>query len=307
MALDILDRTSGDLADAMLPALAPGDARWEHLVGSLRLALALGSKKKTSPPPSNATLYLSDKIVKVTLATTGKRSKNSVAIVVFLRDITAETEGWRARDEALNAISERLRTPMAAISSYSDLLLSESVGLITTDQRRYLKRVRQGVGKMEDDLVRFVSQPSPIIAPGTSLQIDIADAIREAVETAREELSETGVQLNASVPQHLPAVQILPEQVTKIVCDLLSRAGVHAQQGETIELATVVREESDQPAYLEVVINDKTPHPNDVEALENDADLKTIAKAVAYQGGRVWTDVDYAGRWMISLLLPTLV
>ncbi len=307
----ILDRNPGNLVGSDLPTLAPSDTRWEHLIGSLRLALALGSKKKTPPPSSVATLYLGEKIIRITLSPTGKRSKNSVAIVAVLKDITAETEGWRARNEAMNAISERLRTPMSTISSYSDLLLSESVGLITTDQRRYLKRIRQAVDKMEAKLLEFISQSGPPLPPAIALepspQLDVTAAIEEAIETAQQDLQNTGIQLDANVLSLLPAIQIAPEQVTKIICDLLSRASAHAKTGDIIKLTTIVREENDQPAYLEIVINNQTPHPNDIEAIENDADLHAIAKAVAYQGGRVWTDVDYAGRWGISLLLPTLV
>ncbi|HEY86344.1 MAG TPA: GAF domain-containing protein [Chloroflexi bacterium] len=310
-ARHILDRGPGDMPGSDLPSLAPSDTRWEHLIGSLRLALALGSKQKTPPPASSATLYLGEKIIKVTLSPTGKRNKNSVAIVAILKDVTAETEGWRARDEAMNAISERLRTPMSTVSSYSDLLLSESVGLITTDQRRYLKRIRQAVDKMEAKLLESISQPSPPLPPAIALepspQLDVSAAIEEAIETAQQDLKDTGVQLETNMLSLLPAVQIAPEQVTKIVCDLLSRASIHAKTDDTIKLTTIVREENDQPAYLEVVINNQTPHPNDIEAIENDADLHAIAKAVAYQGGRVWTDIDYAGRWGISLLLPTLV
>ena len=310
-ARHILDCGPGDLTGSDLPSLAPSDTRWEHLIGSLRLALALGSKKKTPPPSSTATLYLGEKIIKVTLSPTGKRSKNSVAIVAILKDITAETEGWHARDEAMNAISERLRTPMATVSSYSDLLLSESVGLITTDQRRYLQRIRQAVDKMESNLVEYTSQPAPPLPPAIVLeplpQLDVNAAIKEAIETAQQGLKDTGIHLKPKVSPLLPAIQIIPEQVTKIVYDLLSRASAHAKTDDTINLTTVVREENNQPAYLEVVINNQTPHPNDIQAMENDVDLHAIAKAVEYQGGRVWTDVDYAGRWVISLLLPTLV
>ncbi|MFQ5576452.1 MAG: GAF domain-containing protein, partial [Anaerolineae bacterium] len=261
-ALGILQRAAEDLVNQPLSALAPADATWEHLVGSLRLALALGKKKRSSPPPSSATLYLGAKIIKAVLSPTGTHRSNSVALVVLLRDLSLETEGWRARDEALNSLSENLRTPMAAISSYTDLLLSESVGLITKAQRRFLERVRQGVDKMEAHLIDLTSQPSYIPTISEPGQISLTEAFAEAIESAKEELVAARVSLNAALPPSLPPVQIVAEHFTKIMSDLLLKAGTHARPKETINLTTSVQEENEQPAYLVIAINNPTPHPN---------------------------------------------
>ncbi len=303
----ILGRSAEELVNQPLFILAPKDVRWEHLVGSLRLALALGKEKRSAPPPAKSTLYLDSKIIRASLIPTGISKSKRIAVVVLLKDLTLETEGWRARDRALNALSEHLRTPMAAINSYSDLLLSESVGLITKAQRRYLQRIRQGVDRMEKHLTRLTAPAGYIPAAAEPGQPSPVVALQEATDAAREELASAGITLQADIPATLPSVQIPAEYLSKILTDLFLRAGAHAHAQDTIQLTVATQEEDDQPAYVVISLRNEHPNARAREDFERDADLHTIAKAVEYQGGRIWTDVDYNGRWTISFLLPALI
>ena len=306
-AQTILGRSAEELVNQPLFILAPKDVRWEHMVGSLRLALALGKGKRSAPPPAKSTLYLDSKVVRASLIPTGISKSKRIAVVVLLKDLTLETEGWRARDRALNALSENLRTPMAAINSYSDLLLSESVGLITKAQRRYLQRIRQGVDRMEKHLTRLTAPAGYIPAAAEPGQPSPVVALQEATEAAREELASAGINLSADIPQTLPSVQIPAEYLTKILTDLLLRAGAHAHSQDTIQLTVATQEEEDRPAYVVISLHNDRPNSAAKSGFERDTDLQTIAKAVEYQGGRIWTDVDYNGRWTISFLLPVMI
>ncbi len=303
-AQTILNRPGDLLLNKALSTLAPKDSHWEHLIGSMRLAMALGRKKQSSPPPSSLTLYQGDRIIKATIIPTGTRRPRSVALVALLIDISAEMEGWRARDAAVAILSETLRTPMSAVRSYTDLLLGESVGLITRGQRRYLHRVRQNVEKMEDDLRHAANQPSYYATLSDAAQTSVNDALSEAVELAKEELKQAGVLLTATLAANLPPVQIAPQHLTKIITDLLLRMGAHVRAQDTIEVNTTVQTEGDIAAYLVIGINSSAPRPHIQQELEQDIDLKAITRAVEYQGGRVWIDVQHDGHWEISLLIP---
>jgi len=303
-AQTILNRPGDALINQALSTLAPKDSHWEHLIGSMRLAMALGRKKQSSPPPSSLTLYQSDRIIKATIIPTGTHRPRGVALVALLTDVSAEMEGWHARDAAITVLSETLRTPMSAIRSYTDLLLGESVGLVTRGQRRYLHRVRQNVEKMEDDLIRATNQPGYYTTLSDAAQASVNDALTEAVELAKEELKQTGVLLTATLAANLPPVQIAPQYLTKIITDLLLRMGAHTQPQDTIEVNTTVQSEGDSAAYLVIGIHCAAPQPYIQQELEQDIDLKAITRAVEYQGGRVWIDIQHDGQWEISLLIP---
>jgi PAS domain-containing protein len=300
----ILQRSPEHLIGEALPMLAPLDPHWDRVVGSLRLALALKDKKSSTPPPSSVTLYVESRIIRATLAPTGINKRKGIALIVFLKDLSAETEAWRACDDALKLVSENLRTPMAAISSYSDLLINESVGLITKGQRRYLERIRLGVDKMEDTLNEFTSRPGSGPSMGEATRVNLADALNEAGAVVKEEFAQADLILSVDISPTLSSVQIPTERFARIVTDLLRRMAAHARAGETIELTSVVQKEEGQPTYLVVAISNQSPHPDIKDSLDDDVDLQAIARAIEYQSGRIWTDIDYAGRTVISFLLP---
>jgi len=297
----------GNLVERTLTSIAPSDTRWEHLVGSLRLALALGHRKKPAPPPSATTLYINQKTIKATLVPTSINKDRSVAIVVLLRDVSLESEGWRAREKSLLTLSERLRTPMATISSYTDLLLNESVGLITRGQNHYLQRIREAVNRIEDSLINVAHQSGYIPLAEDVPQKDLVGVLRETVSAIKKQLALNNVTLAATIPSSLPAIRIPPQYFAKILTDLLLQAGMHTQPREVIEVSVSTEQNINQPTYVVVAVSNRSPHTNGENQLEEDIDLKTIARAVEYQGGRMWTDIDYKGRWIISFLVPTLI
>jgi GAF domain-containing protein len=300
----ILNQPKEEIINKQLSDLFPNDAHWEHLVGSLRLAVTLEDKKTAPPPSSSVTFFEEDKVVQATLVPVNRHHNQGIAIITLLRDVSLETEGWRVRDETVNALSESLRTPLAAVHSYGDMLLNESVGLITSAQRRYLQRIRNGVDQMEEVLMNFTNLLKADMARIQTEQANLTTAFNDAIDAAREELTLAGVQLAVEIGQDLVPVQIAPEFFTRIMTDLLIKAGVHIKTGETLRLTTAVQREDDLPAYLVVTLSNQTPHPEIQPHLKDDPDLKTIAKAVQYQGSRIWIETDYQGQWKVSFLIP---
>ncbi len=303
-ATKILGMTREEILDKKLQGLFPDDAHWEHLIGSLRLAFVLGDKKTLPPPNSGATFYQDDKVIQTKIFPLNTQHNQGIAIIVIIRDISLETEGWRVRDETVNTLSESLRTPLAAVHSYGDMLLSESVGLITSAQRSYLQRIRDGVDQMEGILVRFINARKDEVSITQTKQGLPVAALNEAIDAAREELTLAGVQLVVDIDATLPPVQISPEFFTRVMTDLLIKAGAHIQTGEKMVLTTDIQSGENQPSYLVVGIGNQTSRPGIKQHLKDDPDLKTIAKAVQYQGGRIWIEISYQGQWTISFLLP---
>lgn len=72
------------------------------------------------------TIELSGPIDRVLLVGVRKSQSSSVLQVLYFRDITHETEVDRMKSEFLSTAAHELRTPMASIYGYSELLLHES-------------------------------------------------------------------------------------------------------------------------------------------------------------------------------------
>ena len=303
----IIERPPEQIVNQPLQDLFPDDAHWEYLVGSVRLALALGDQHIPLPPEARATFYLAEKMLHASLCPTNKHNNQGIAIVTIIQDLSLAMAGWRVRDETVNALSESLRTPLAAVHSYGDLLLNESVGLITTAQRQYLERIRASVDQMEATLRRFISMLKDDLAAQGEQQANLRTAFQDAVDAAREELTLAGIELEIDLGQTLPAVRMAPEFFTRVMADLLLKASTYMPSGGTLSVSAQAQESETGPHYVVVKIGSQAIQSQDGQPIKDDADLQTIAKAVQYQGGRLWIDADYQGSWQISFLLPVAV
>lgn len=304
-AARLLDRSIEEIEGVDLQKLAVQDSRWERMVGSLRLALALGDSERPAPPSPSATLYFGGRAVLATLVPfLDDEADNPVGIVAVLRDITAEIEGWRARDEAIGELSESIRSPLTAIASYSDLLLSESVGLLTDTQRRYLQRIRYSADRMEESLAEANESLARRAFYPPAEAVGLSEALDDAVASAREELSLAGVAIATDIPEELPPVDMAAEHITKIVGELLSLAGQHTPVGATLTVGLDSQLSEGQLSHLILGIRYGGHQDKGLEPLEREEDFVEIKTMAEEQGGRLWVDRESTGTGTISFLLP---
>src|SRR5512138_2865087 len=109
----------------------------------------------------------------------------------------------------ISNISHELRTPLTHIKGYVELLITESLGTITEEQRHALAISQQSTGRLEtliDDLIMFA------IASRGELSIkqedvDIQRLANLAVKSSTNKAQERGVSLNAMIDEDVPLVQ----------------------------------------------------------------------------------------------------
>jgi putative methionine-R-sulfoxide reductase with GAF domain len=304
-AAHMLNKPVSELINADLETITD-DPRWERMIGSLRLALAMGDRGGPTPPAPETTLCISDHIINAKLIPFYD-SQTGVATIIatFLRDVSAETEGWRARDETLTTLSQQLRGPMTAIASYSDLLLGDKLGVADSMQRRYLERIRQGVKRMEAVLNELGDETSIAgrrITPVPSHPI--AEVIDQAVDAAQQLLSLEGVRIATDIDDDLPQVQIDAEYVRRILADLLTAAGTRTGFGEHVSLNTRVQFERELPRHLVVLIHGGGITAEDISPLEEDENIRRALVLAEDAGARIWMEPQADGSDLICFLLP---
>jgi PAS domain S-box-containing protein len=305
-ATNLLGRSREGMIGLDLQELAVNDTRWERMVGSMRLALALGSSEVLPPSPA-ATLYFNERAVYATLVPlTMASSEHPAAIAAVLRDVSAEVEGWLAHDEAINELSESLRSPMTAIASYSDLLLGEAVGLLRDNQRRYLQRIRASNNRMAQTLADFNEAVSRHVLFQLPEDPRLNDTLQEAIDTAREELALSGVTVVTEIPEGLPSVQITGEHVLKIVSELLFIAGQRTVVGDTLEVSASLYPQNvdKRPSHVIVSVHVGSYLGANQAPLERDVKVQEIRHMAEEQGGRLWIAEEDTDAVTISFLLP---
>ena len=113
--------------------------------------------------------------------------------IVVLRDVSAERESERLKDEVLALVSHELRTPLTSIVGYVDLVLDGSDPL-TPDVRRFLEVVERNARRMlrlVGDLL-FVAQVEAGRLELARAEVDLGAIASDAVEAARPEAERVG-------------------------------------------------------------------------------------------------------------------
>jgi len=123
-------------------------------------------------------------------------------------------------------ISHELRTPLTHIKGYVELLLSESLGPLTEEQRHALKVSQRSVERLErliEDLIMF----SLASRGELSLKQEPTDLVRLVRLTAKPYLAraeERGLSLSILYDENLPRVIADPQKISWVIGQLLDNA-----------------------------------------------------------------------------------
>lgn len=123
-------------------------------------------------------------------------------------------------------ISHELRTPLTHVKGYLELLVTESLGPITEDQRHALQVSQRSAGKLESliqDLIMFSLATRGEMSMKLG-KVDIRRIISLAITAASNKAEERGVQAQLAAPESVPTVQADPEKIGWVVNQLLDNA-----------------------------------------------------------------------------------
>lgn len=133
-------------------------------------------------------------------------------------------------------ISHELRTPLTHIKGYIELLVSESLGGITEEQRHALSVSQRATTRLEgmiDDLIMF-SLASRGEMSMKQEKTDIRRIVSLAVKSAMAKADERGVKIQTSIPDALPAAQADSEKIGWAINQLLDNAVKFTPSGGTV-------------------------------------------------------------------------
>ena len=225
--------------------------------------------------------------------------------------VSLERQEQMRRDFIANAAHE-LRTPLTNLQGYLEALRD---GVIVADQATYASLHEEA-----DRLVRLsrsldaLAEGDAATTPPDLRAIDLAAAVRSAVELAEPAIERAGLQLSLEVPPALPA-RANPDQLAQVLANLLSNAVRYTPRGGMV----VVRAERRPGDLLVSVGNTGAPIPPDdlarvferfyrVEKSRDQArggagiGLAIVKQLVEASGGRVGADsVDGQTRFWFSL------
>jgi signal transduction histidine kinase len=137
-------------------------------------------------------------------------------------------------------VSHELRTPLTVIAGFNKLLLSERVGPLTAEQRRFLEESNRSCAKLDAftesliEAARQLGQHGPLDLCDASLET----SVRSVAEFLAPLLEERGVRIDLSLDPAAARARFHPMRIEQVLINLIGNAARFASRGGRIEIAT---------------------------------------------------------------------
>lgn len=202
-------------------------------------AHALGHFETLSPAWAKETVLKRDgKPVAVATARSAIRDQAGkiAGVVHVLRDISAEEELSRLKDEFLSTVSHELRTPLGYIKGYATTLLLPDAPQDEKTTRRCLEVIVEASDEIQE-LVGNLLDMSKIGAGVLSVEprpVRLSSLARAAVERLR--VRTRGHRLRVAVPAYLPLAAADPHRTEQVLYNLIDNAIKYSPGGGRIAI-----------------------------------------------------------------------
>ena len=257
--------------------------------------------------------------------------RNLLAAYLKLQEVN------RQKTVFLASAAHELKTPLAVIKGYYDLLLAGSLGRLTDKQRDILEESKESCER----LVRLVSMflnYSALESGKLVLQLrenDLRDCLGELSIRWTEAFQRKGVRLEANIDPSIPTFRFDYQKVQQVAANLLDNALKHTPSGGTVVLRAAPHfweRRVATMAPLEERRRFRLPRPNSVEVSVKDSGtgipaehhqeifedfvrvdrntsgmglgLAIAKRLIQAHRGKIWVESDPSGGSRFTFLLP---
>jgi signal transduction histidine kinase len=196
--------------------------------------------------------------------------RNLLAAYLRLQEVN------RQKTVFLASAAHELKTPLAVIKGYYDLLLAGSLGRLTDKQRDILEESKDSCER----LVRLVSMflnYSALESGKLVLQLrenDLRDCLDELAKRWSEAFQRKGVRLDANIDPSIPTFRFDYQKVQQVAANLLDNALKHTPAGGSVSLRAAPHFWERRVAAMAPVDERRRfrlPRPNSVEVSVSDS------------------------------------
>ena len=300
------------------------DAHWTKSVDRLRR-----DGTHDQPVWQEATFWKNGRLIKANFVPLSERGEENGEWAVILRDLGRERAVQSARENLNSVVSRELRSPMTIITSYTDLLLAEVVGLLVPVQRRLLESMHANLIRMNEFLNNLMAV-SPVaieMAKEASLTVDLRTVIQETLADAAPWLRDKGLHVELDLAEDLPQAAAEPDCVYQMVINLLQNAVRATPPGGTIAVRAEVGEDDvseEQPPHVVISVRDQgggiapeflsqvferfySEEDQPIPGLGGKGtELPLVKTLVEIFGGRVWVETEPGVGSLFSFVLPAI-
>ena len=154
------------------------------------------------------------------------------------RDVTAERDAERLKDDFFGLVSHELRTPLTSIIGYTEMLSEIEAGNLSEQGRRFVEVIERN-SRRELSLVGDLLLLTRITAGTFEIELaraDLAALIGASAEQAGPDLAKAGVEIELDLAA-APMIDADPHRLGQVVDNLLSNAIKFTPRGGRIATA----------------------------------------------------------------------
>ena len=182
------------------------------------------------------------RVVMVVRGTCDRQRAADAERLAFERRLTIEhlRQVDRARSEMIGAAAHEMRTPLVPLALQLEMLRRGDLGDLTEEQRDVVDMLDRNVGRLQD-LLESMLDVSRIgagrfrVAPGPT---DLAGVLRDVAAMFRGQARAAGIDLETSLPPHLPATADR-RRIRQVAVNLISNALKYTPSGGRVVVRSV--------------------------------------------------------------------
>jgi signal transduction histidine kinase len=226
-ARQMLHLPTGEIVGMPINGAYP-DPEWTKTVDQMLSPSSNGQ----SSDRVHLSLLFGNESVEADLSTLRGRDGKPDGLAITLRSSESHAE----RYEAIVSQASEFRTPMTAITGYTDLLLGEQPGILTPIQQQFLERVKANVEQLNHQLNDLVSTASPDFHPIelSPQPVNLIEIIEEAIMGLAARFRERKLIVQLDLPPELGLVKADRDSLYQIMLRLLSNAVLCSKEGTQI-------------------------------------------------------------------------
>lgn len=141
----------------------------------------------------------------------------------------------------ISNISHELRTPLTHMKGYLSILVDQGLGPLTSQQQEALDVIMRAENRLEkliEDLIQFSLAARSELSLNLTA-IDISELIQATLTRVQKQAGAKGINLQTSLPEHIPPVWVDSEKITWVLHQLLDNAVKFTNKGGYVSIEVI--------------------------------------------------------------------